>query len=127
MPDNYTPETPGSDITFTKPNIPDCWTPEGGGGGGGTDSMLIVNLNPETGKLDKTWQEIYDATYAVIQMGQELNGVAIKAYIHVQGVQNIQGAYAVIATAYDNASNEFVQYLFEASEADDYPTMSTGG
>lgn len=26
-PSSYTPETPGSEITFTKPNIPDCWTP----------------------------------------------------------------------------------------------------
>ena len=25
MPD--TPETPGKDITLTKPNIPDCWSP----------------------------------------------------------------------------------------------------
>ena len=23
-----TPETPGAHITLTKPNIPDCWTPE---------------------------------------------------------------------------------------------------
>lgn len=26
MPD--TPETPGKDVTFIKPNIPDCWTPQ---------------------------------------------------------------------------------------------------
>lgn len=23
-----TPATPGSDIEFTKPNIPDCWDPQ---------------------------------------------------------------------------------------------------
>ena len=29
MEDNvYKPETPGSGIEFTKPNIPDCWEPQ---------------------------------------------------------------------------------------------------
>lgn len=23
-----TPETPGKDVVFIKPNIPDCWVPE---------------------------------------------------------------------------------------------------
>ena len=26
MPDN--PYTPGNEVVFTKPNIPDCWTPQ---------------------------------------------------------------------------------------------------
>nr|DAV41929.1 MAG TPA: hypothetical protein [Caudoviricetes sp.] len=25
---NYTPETPGSEVEFDKPNIPDCWSPQ---------------------------------------------------------------------------------------------------
>ena len=25
---NYTPETPGSEIEFDKPNIPVCWSPQ---------------------------------------------------------------------------------------------------
>lgn len=24
----YTPETPGKDIVFDKPNIPECWSPQ---------------------------------------------------------------------------------------------------
>lgn len=33
---------------------------EGGGGGGG---MLVANMATNTGELDKTWQEIYDAPF----------------------------------------------------------------
>lgn len=25
---NYTPETPGAEVEFTKPKIPDCWEPQ---------------------------------------------------------------------------------------------------
>lgn len=28
MPDPITPDTPGKDITFDKPGIPDCWEPQ---------------------------------------------------------------------------------------------------
>jgi len=29
MADNvYKPETPGSEVEFIKPNIPDCWSPQ---------------------------------------------------------------------------------------------------
>lgn len=35
----------------------------GGGGGGSGGGFLKVGINPETGALDKTWKEIYDALY----------------------------------------------------------------
>lgn len=38
----------------------------GGGGGSGGGGVLIVNVDDETGTLDKTWQEIADAKYAVL-------------------------------------------------------------
>lgn len=28
MAETITPETPGADVEFIKPNIPECWTPE---------------------------------------------------------------------------------------------------
>ena len=47
---NYTPETPGKDVVFDKPNIPDCWEvqPISGetGGGGGTQNVNVVNSSP---------------------------------------------------------------------------------
>lgn len=47
---NYTPETPGSEVEFDKPNIPDCWSPQpvsgGTGGGSGTQNVNVVNTSP---------------------------------------------------------------------------------
>lgn len=46
---NYTPETPGSEVEFDKPNIPNCWGVQpvsGGTGGGGTQDVNVVNSSP---------------------------------------------------------------------------------
>ena len=34
----------------------------GGGGGSGGGGVLVVHADADTGALDKTWQEIHDAT-----------------------------------------------------------------
>ena len=36
----------------------------GGGGGGGSSGVLELHVDPQTGALDKTWQEIYDQVSA---------------------------------------------------------------
>ena len=38
---------------------------QGGGSGGG---VLVVTLDSDTGALDKTWQELFDATFPVIRI-----------------------------------------------------------
>ena len=44
------------------------WSSSGGGGGGGSDAnILVTHPDPDTGILDKTWQEIRDADIAFIK------------------------------------------------------------
>lgn len=46
---NYTPETPGSEVEFDKPNIPDCWSPQPVSGGG-SGSKIPPIAEDDTGK-----------------------------------------------------------------------------
>ena len=49
---NYTPETPGSEVEFDKPNISDCWSPQpvSGGTGGGSGSEIPPIAEADAGK-----------------------------------------------------------------------------
>lgn len=82
----------------------------GGGSGGG---VLVVH--DVDGTLDKTWQEIYDADFAVV----------------VQSVPAGKKKYAVTDVLHNRDNTEFLVKLIEgdptsytASSADGYPTPS---
>lgn len=55
----------GDVVTSAKLNHMEDGIAAGGGAGGG---VLIVNPDAQTGALDKTWQEIYDAMQTSIVM-----------------------------------------------------------
>ena len=81
---------------------------QGGGGSGG--GVLVVH--DVEGTLDKTWQEIYDADFAVV----------------VQSVPSGKKKYAVTAVLRNRDNTEFLVNLIEgdpasytASSADGYP------
>lgn len=78
----------------------------GGGSGGG---VLVVT--DTDGTLDKTWQEIHDADFAVVVL---TNGTTV-------------GKYAVTSTSY--VESEYTvetadEGVYIASSADGYPTLS---
>ena len=49
----------------------DAIAKNGGGGGGSGGGVLVVGLDMQTGVLDKTWQEIHDADFAVLKFDNE--------------------------------------------------------
>lgn len=42
----------------------------GGNGGGSGGGVTVVTFDFDTGTLDKTWQELFDATFSVIRISQ---------------------------------------------------------
>lgn len=82
-----------------------------GGGGSGGGVLVVTDTN---GTLDKTWQEIYDADFAVV----------------VQSVPAGKKKYAVTAVLSNRDNTEFLVNLIEdpasytASSADGYPTKA---
>ena len=84
------------------------WATASGGGGG----VLVVT--DTSGTLDKTWQEIHDADFAVVK--------AADGYI----IPVMQ----VVSTPVYGIAGEFpggVQQMYVAESADAYPTEYTGG
>ena len=73
--------------------------------------ILIVNENQETYTLDKTWQEIADAPFAVIKS----NG----GYIYITGMVSAS-AYAVVGFSVDPTAN-ITAVAYVAQTVDDYP------
>lgn len=86
-----------------------------GGGGQGGSNVLIVTMDIATTTLDKTWQEIFDAAYAVILIEQE----GSKQFMTITEIAN-DGIYAV--SAFMGSS----PMQFIASSADSNPVLNTG-
>lgn len=75
---------------------------------------LIANMDTGTGALDKTWQEIYDADYALVQV---ISGESYKQIYLVTTAAFEDSVYNVIALSEEGA------LPFSASSADDYPVV----
>lgn len=90
---------------------------QGGGSGGGV-SVVTVD---ETGTLDKTWQELFDATFSVIPISQSDSMTLFLVFYVFERVPLGGGdtEYVVKAFNHDNVV-EFV-----ASSADGYPVIDT--
>lgn len=52
-----------------------------GGGGGGGSGILVVHCDNDTGALDRTWREIYEADFAVLPYVEEFDGGTTKHYL----------------------------------------------
>lgn len=90
---------------------------DGIAGGGG---VLVVNatMDVATVRFGKTWQEIYDAPFAVGVMVVNQGGNIVKLYISITQITVEQGIYKVYAVL-DGADS-----IFTADSADGYPSFS---
>ena len=116
---SYTPTEwkSGDTITSTKLNKMEQGIAAGGSGGG----VLVVGIDATTGALDKTWQEIYDADFAVVVM--ESDGNKLMAYVYgLQPGDNKMGTdYTVMLMMADNS--QFAVITATAESASDYPQI----
>ena len=85
----------------------------GGGGGQGGSNVLVVNCDPTTATLDKTWQEIYDADFPVIRLHIAANNYT--KYFYISYVLQAPGVYRV-TIAEDGSAVDF-----DTDSANGYP------
>ena len=97
-----------------------CEIPAAESGGGSSGGVLVVHVDWDTadGTLDKTWQEIADADYAVLKVAMEGGNAYASIFICQHSV-----SYGVGFISYDMADNAVVTMLFAAASADDYPVF----
>lgn len=120
---NYVMETPGN----TNPNVLRGLLGKSGGG-----NVLIVNMNinqeTQTATLDKTWREIYDADFAIVQIITN----AGKNFSYIIGVDRstFSNNYKLLMVGftYDSADSsvEAQGVLFLANSENDYPQATLG-
>lgn len=107
----------GEVITKEKLNHMEDGIANGGGGG-----VFIANLNTETQRLDKTWNEIKAAftngqpSYAVSKVGE------VDAMYPILECGNNATAYTVRFLVFDTSSVDFV--TFSTDDPNGYPTFN---
>lgn len=89
------------------------WDKANAGGGGG---VLVVHAN-ESGVLDKTWQEIYDAGFCVAELHGELG----KEFNPVLNIEHEEDEFLAIF----NGGETF--HVFSSDSADGYPVIQQEG
>ena len=83
----------------------------GGGGGGG---VLVVHEDLDTGYLDKTWQEIFNALSAGVPAFLAYAGETSARMIAISTASTVNGYFIFLITDVQNA-------FAEAETADSYP------
>lgn len=98
----------GDTITATKLNHMEDGIANGGG-------VLFINIenNDNSYVMDKTWQQIYDAPFAVARFGSPVSVWAVTA------VEESQGVYGVALVSLESAASGMV---FTTNSADGYPS-----
>lgn len=91
---------------------------EGGSGGGSSGGVLVVNSDQSTQTLDRTWQEIHDADYAVLHREVVSNGEEYKEFASLSNVGYGEGNYCVSFVG--DAALEFI-----CAAPDEYPAVAT--
>lgn len=89
----------------------------GGGGGQGGSNVLVVGLDTATMTLDKTWQEIHDADFAVIKtvFGDQITIGLLKS------LNVVSNEYYVSFTFIDYDAYNIMDLV--ADSANGYPVM----
>ena len=99
----------------------------GGDGSGGSSGILIMNANtdPETGTLtlDKTWQEIHDADFAVAKNEYPYDDHIINMWMFVVNSHVVNGIYAVRVSGANPESDNMVLMTFNTNSPDGYPSV----
>ena len=106
----------GDVITSTKLNKLENGLAEASGGGGG--GVLVANLDPQTGALDKTWNEISSSSFAVVKLELMPNSYEIRPVYSILVAPN-DPRYTIMVIKIVNA--EVGVMIFTATSADDYP------
>lgn len=83
----------------------------GGGGGSSSGGVLVVHEDPETGALDKTWQEIADSDLCI------MNYYGSKMIQYGTSTPIGQGKFKVLFWDFFESS----QVVYEADTPTDYP------
>ena len=84
-----------------------------GGGGGSGGGVLVVHVDAQTMALDKTWQEIVDAGFAVLSIGDD--EVSLYELSDYNASVHTVGFYRPLDAA---------ELIFAATSADDYPVYA---
>ena len=95
----------------------------GAGGGGVFVISAVFDEQTEKTRLDKTWQEIHDATFSVIIRDDPMMGS--KVYDYISNVRTTNGNYNVTTVSFkaDNVRS----FTYVCNSADDYPVLNTEG
>lgn len=92
----------------------------GAGGGGVLVISSVYDEQTETTTLDKTWQEIHDATFSVIITDNPMMG---KVYDYIRTVGMMMGKYTVASAFFSDDKVQISKYV--CNSADDYPVLHT--
>lgn len=105
-----------------------CDSSSGGGSGGSTGGgVLVVHINKVTGAFDKTWQEIYDADFAVLKMPSLGNNAVTLA--NVSAVDTYEGDYTAVFVRIDETEDgvSTTTYIGVTDSPDGYPVLEGSG
>lgn len=92
------------------------------GGGGGSGGGVLVVTDPD-GTLDKTWQEIHDADFAVLktELPEVIGGGAI--FGPLSKASGLGGSFS--AVFYIESEGTVEESVYVAETADGYPTLQS--
>ena len=93
------------------------WTIASGGGGGTGGGVLVAKMSPDTGALDKTWQEVLDASFCQIIVDSGAEG---KTYLPILSIY-VDNGYKI-----DTLLGNGAGVTFTATSASDYPVANMG-
>jgi hypothetical protein len=96
------------------------WAEVGGGSGGG--GVLVVNWDTQTMTLDKTWQEIYDADFAVIVGRFDTPDEISKVFPYIQEIVGAADYYIINIADFGGGAVQFI-----TDSPDGYPAVQGGG
>jgi hypothetical protein len=95
----------------------------GGGSSGG--GVLVVNIIPsdvdESATMDRTWQEIHDAPFAVFKFAYEENGLEETIFYYADSIAGSGKGYHV---AISQLASDATPQAYIANSPDGYPQSS---
>lgn len=111
-------------LTIDENGVP-VWAENSGGGGSTGGGVLVCGMNTQTGTLDKTWQELHDADFAVVTADLSGSGYIVK--IPVISFMSYGGQFWIGGVMFDVDQGNTVYQQFVATSADGYPVLYQDG